>query len=413
VIWLWFVTPFLGRMSDFQAGWTPANPVELAPYVTAGIAGIPLLANLRCLSNRRTLPFVCALAAILYGLILGLTYLPLFNVLRALLNWIVPVIFGLFVYENRQLYPEFREVIEKSFLYGLLVTGAYGIYQFFVLPDWDRLWMLNVQIGAFGGVDAMKTRAFSTMNDPAIFAAVMASGLLLLLNLKGKLRLLSAACGFCGLILTLTRASWLSLGAGCIYLMFRLGMRARLRLALAAFTCIVCLVGIAQIPGVNQIVEDRIATLTQPGEDISFESRIEGHEQALRALAQEPWGEGVGSPDTLHTTTGNDAFIGPHDSTMLEFLYSLGWVGTLIYVFGLFKLGVQLLRVRCSDPFVVSAHAILIGFLAQCMLNTVMLGILGFMVWTFASMCLAAQDCPEPVEEAVERQAQQAGYAAA
>ena len=134
VFWLWFVTPFLSRMADFQAGWTPASPVELAPYVTAGIAGVPLLADLRCLGSRRTLPFTCALSAVLYGLALGLVYLPLFNVLRALLNWLVPVVFGLFIYENRHLYPEFRRVIERSFLYGVLTIGAYGIYQFFCSP---------------------------------------------------------------------------------------------------------------------------------------------------------------------------------------------------------------------------------------------------------------------------------------
>jgi O-antigen ligase/polysaccharide polymerase Wzy-like membrane protein len=414
VFWLWFLTPFLGRMANFQAGWTSLSSVELAPYITAGIAGIPLLANLRCLANRRTLPYACALVAILYGSILGLTYLPLFNVLRALLNWLVPVIFGLFIYENWQLYPEFRRVIEKTFLYGVLVTGAYGIYQFFVLPDWDRLWMLNVQLNSFGDIDQMKTRAFSTMNAPAIFAAVMACGLLMLLNLKGKLRLLSAACGFCGLVLTLSRASWLSLAAGCFYLILRLDMRARFRLGLAVVACMAVLIGIAQLPDVNQIVRDRLATFTQPGQDVSFDARIEGHEQAMRVLAQEPWGEGIGSTDTLHGTEGDDAFIGPHDSTLLEFLYSLGWVGTLIYLVGLGKLGMQLFRARRSDPFIVSSNAILIGLLAQCLLNSVMLGVLGFMVWTFASMSLAAQHCPEPVEEAVRGGArQEAGYAAA
>ena len=186
VFWLWFFTPFLGRMADYQGGWTPASAVELAPYITAASAGLPLMASLRNLGNRRALPYVCGLVATLYGLILGLANLPMFDVLRALLNWIVPVIFGLFIYEYRELYPEFRRVIERSFLMGVLLTGVYGIYQFFALPDWDRMWMLNVQLNSFGAVDAMKVRVFSTMNAPAIFAAVTTCGLLLLFNLKGK-----------------------------------------------------------------------------------------------------------------------------------------------------------------------------------------------------------------------------------
>ncbi len=414
VLWLWFVTPFLSRMADFQAGWTPASPVELAPYITAGIACIPLLANLRSLGSRRTLPFTCALSAILYGLALGLAYLPLFNVLRALLNWLVPVVFGLFIYQNRQLYPEFRRVIEKSFLYGVLIIGAYGIYQFFVLPDWDRLWMLNVELNSFGEIDQMKARAFSTMNAPAIFAATVACGLMLLFNMKGKLRLLAAACGFGGLLLTLSRASWLSLAAGGVYLMFRLGMRERIRMAFGSLACVAFLVAMAQVPGVNEIILGRMGTFTQPGQDVSFSARVEGHERAMRHLAGEPFGEGIGSTDTLHNTEGDDAIIGPHDSTLLELLYSLGWIGTFVYLLGLGSLGVQLFRVGRTDPFALSAQAILIGFLAQCLLNSVLLGVLGFMVWTFAAMNLAAADYSEPVKASMEYEAQpETGYAAA
>lgn len=404
VFWLWFVTPFLGRMADFQGGWTPASAVELAPYLAASLTGVWLLANLRCLTNRKALPYMCALVAIAYGTIFGLTYLPLFNVLRALLNWFVPIVFGLFIYENRQHYAAFRRVIEKSFLYGLLLLGSYGIYQFFFLPDWDRMWMLNVQMNSFGEVDPMKARAFSTMNAPAIFAAAMACGLLVLFNLKGKLRLLASACGFVGLVLTLSRASWLSFVVGCLYLALRLGMRARMRMALASVACIGLLIGFAQIPGIKDLVEERVASFTQPGQDISFSSRVEGHEQALRVLAQEPWGEGVGSTDTLHNTEGDDSIIGPHDSTLLEFLYSLGWIGTFIYVLGLGTLGVQLLRTGGRDPFVLSAHAILIGFLAQALLNSIFLGVLGFMVWTFASMSLAATECAETATAPQERE---------
>ena len=80
---------------------------------------------------------------------------------------------------------------------------------------------------------------------------------------------------------------------------------------------------------------------------------------------------------------------------VLEFLYSLGWIGSLMYGMGLGSLDFQLMRTGHSDPFVISAKSILIGFAAQCFLNSVMIGVLGFMVWTFASMSLAAADCLE------------------
>lgn len=400
VCWLWFLTPFLGRMADFQGGWTPASPVELAPYITAGLAGFPLLASLRSLGGRKTLPFVSAIIAISYGLILGLVTLPLFDVLRSLLNWLVPVLFGLFVYQNRAEYPAFKRAIERSFLVGTLLTGAYAIYQFFVLPDWDRLWMLNVQLNSFGSVEAKKIRVFSTMNAPAIYAAVTVCGLLLLFNLKGKWRLLSAACGFVGLMLTASRASWLSLAAGGIFLMICTGMRQRLRLAIAVFACGVFLIGIAQVPVVHDLLLQRLESFSDPTQDVSFSARVEGHEKAFRQLLQEPYGEGLGSTDAKHNTEGDDDIIGPHDSTVLEFLYSLGWVGTLVYFIGLGSLIFHVMRADGSDPFVTSGKAILVGFAAQCLLNSVMIGILGFMVWTFSSMCLAAADQAEQVSNA-------------
>jgi len=395
VCWLWFLTPFLRRMADFQSGWEATSAVLLAPYLVTGISAITLITSLKYLGDRRSLSFVCAFLGIFYGTTIGLVRFPLVSVLQALLNWAVPVIFGFFVYRYRELYPEFRKVIEKSFLYGVLLTGVYGVYQFFNLPDWDRLWMLNVQMNSFGTAEALKVRVFSTMNAPAIFAAVTACGVLLLFNTKGRLRLLSAACGFLALILTMSRASWLSLVAGFIYLAFQMEMRQRLKLAMVAAACIVLLVVSTQIPAVGDLVTQRIQTFSDPSNDVSYDARIEGHEQAFEVIKQEPFGEGLGSTDTEHGTEGDDDAIGPHDSTLLEFLYSLGWIGSLIYATGLGTLGVQLMRKRETDSFVLSSKAIIIGFVAQCLLNSVMLGVLGFMIWTFASMGLAQMDCVE------------------
>jgi hypothetical protein len=395
VCWLWFVTPFLGRMSALQAGSSATNSVLLAPYLAAGISVVTLFTSLESLGQRKSLPYICAFASILYGVIIGLVRYPLFDVFRALLNWIVPVVFGFFVYQHCERYQEFRGVIERSFIYGILVTGAYGVYQFFTLPDWDKLWMLNVQLNSFGAVEAQEIRVFSTMNAPAIFAAVSASGLLLLFCSKGKLRLLSAVCGFLALILTMSRASWLSLIAGFVFLATKLEMRQRVRLSIAAVACVLILLASLQIPVIENVVAKRIRTFSDPSQDVSYAARIEGHEAAFRQISQEPFGEGIGSTDAVHNTEGDDDFIGPHDSTVLEFLYSLGWIGTLIYGFGLGMLGVRIIRADRSDSFILASQAIVIGFLAQCLLNSVMLGVLGFMVWVFASMALAQIELSE------------------
>jgi O-Antigen ligase len=404
VFWLWFLTPFLRRMADFQGGWSTTSAVLLAPYVTAGLSGFTLLTSIGNFWDRKYLPYVCSFVAVAYGLIIGVVHYPVFNVLQALLNWLVPIIFGMFIFENRRYYGEFQHVIEKSFLYAVLVTGAYGIYQFFVLPDWDKTWMLNVQMNSFGTIEAMKIRVFSTMNAPTIFGAVMACGILVLFNARGKLRLLSAAVGFVGLMLTMSRSSWLSLAGGAAFLLIRMEMRQRARLAVAFFACIVFFAGLTFVPVVHELVWERIQTFADPSHDVSFSARIEGHESALRQIAQEPFGEGLGSTDTEHGTEGDDDIIGPHDSTPLEFLYSLGWIGSLIYALGLGSLGFQIWRKGTKDRFALTANAILVGFVAECLLNSVMLGILGFMVWTFGSMSLAENAATEFAVDAPEHE---------
>jgi O-antigen ligase len=199
----------------------------------------------------------------------------------------------------------------------------------------------------------------------------------------------------------MSRASWLSLIAGFAFLATKLEMKQRVRLAIGAVACVLFLLASLQIPVIQNAVSKRIQTFSDPSQDVSYAARIDGHAAAFRQISQEPFGEGVGSTDSAHNTEGDDDFIGPHDSTILEFLYSLGWIGTLLYAVGLGMLGVRMLPAGRSDPFILASQAIVIGFLAQCLLNSVMLGVLGFMVWTFASMTLAKTELAE--QEALKR----------
>ena len=380
-----------------------------------GISGLPLLASLGSLGNRKTLPYVCALVAILYGLILGLVRLPLFDVMRALLNWLVPVrLRPLHLSEPRASIWNSERAIERSFLFGTLLTGAYGIYQFFTLPDWDRMWMLNVQLNSFGAVEAMKVRVFSTMNAPAIYAAITVCGLLLLFNMQGQV-----APAFSGM-----RVPWADADGEPGFLVeFGSGRNLfddafRDASTCAPRCCGLCLRGFPGGPhpgsGRSRFAPAADAILLRPQSGRKL-LRARGWTRAgIHQIAQEPFGEGVGSTDAKHNTEGDDDIIGPHDSTILEFLYSLGWIGTLVYAMGLGSLAFQVIKVGRRDPFVDSAKAILVGFAAQCLLNSVMIGVLGFMVWTFASMSLAAADFRSAAEDSeVREKTSEARYAAA
>jgi hypothetical protein len=64
----------------------------------------------------------------------------------------------------------------------------------------------------------------------------------------------------------------------------------------------------------------------------------------------------------------------------------------------------QSMRAGKSDPFALSAKAIVIGLVAQCLLNSIFLGVLGFMIWTFASMSVAQMDLAEQSADEPEQQ---------
>jgi hypothetical protein len=393
VFWLWFVSPFLRRVVDYRTGFVPTNPLLLASFLATAVSGYVLVTRMRLLGRPAALPFTCALAAIFFGTVVGLTRYPAMAVAQAVLNWIVPVLFAFFLYAERDSYGEYQVVIERSLLYGTLVVGAYGVYQFFFLPAWDKQWMIDLDARTFGVPEALQIRVFSTLNAPATCAAYMMAGLLMLFALKGRLRMIAAPVAFLSFILTSSRSSWIGILFGIGYLTMQLPNKARLRVVAGILACVIFLFIAAQLPVVDDMVSARMQSFTDPKKDVSYNERVGGHIIAFQKLLSEPMGEGMGSVDTDHATTGGDASIGPHDSTVLESLYALGFPGSILYLIGIIAGALRMLsrsNQRTREPFAISMRAIAVAFFIQALLNSIFVGVFGFMVWTAIGMALAA-----------------------
>jgi hypothetical protein len=406
---LWYFSPFLRRIVDYRAGFVPTNPLLLASFLATAVSGYVLLSRIRMLSQPAALPFTCALAATLFGTIVGLARYPALAVFQATLNWLVPLLFAFFLYAERHRYRDYQSAIERSILYGTLAAGAYGVYQFFFLPAWDRQWMIDLDARTFGVPEALQIRVFSTLNAPATCAAYLMAGMLLLFALKGRLRILAASLAFLSFALTSSRSSWVGMVLGVGYLTMQLPNRARVRVLAGVLACVVLLMAATQLPVVDHILADRLQSFTDPKKDVSYNERVDGHVRAFANLLDEPLGEGMGSVDIDHATTGGDASIGPHDSTVLESLYALGLPGSLLYALGF---GIALARMAAArpgaqtaaaDPFAISMRAIVIGFAAQLALNSIFVGVFGFMVWTALAMTLASTDLPEELKPTAQR----------
>ncbi len=414
-LWLWFLTPWLRRMIDWRTSYTEQSLMLSAPYVAAAISGVVLLRHGRSLARPGGVPFACALAGILFGTLYGLTRFSLFEVARGLVNWLAPVLFGFFLYEERRRYAEYRDAFVKSLVWGTLVMSLYGLVQFFVLPDWDVTWMKGLVYTTFGSAEPREVRVFSTMNAPAVLAFYLTAGMLVCLTLlvdgNTKRKWLPAVTAPLALIclgLTLSRSLWLALVVSLIYLAATMPGRLRFRIVGISLVALAIAAAGSQAPGIRDILAERLKTFTSGTQDVSASARIQGHEDALGNLAVEPMGEGMGSTDVDHATDGSDDSLGPHDSTLLEFLYSLGGPGTLIYAIGMGYAGTRIYLARgpkpaaVGEPFGFAMRATLVGLFAQCLLTSIAVGPEGFVTWTCLAFALAGS---EPVLRAATAEA--------
>ncbi len=94
-------------------------------------------------------------------------------------GWMVPLCFALWVFHEREHAGEILESLRANFLWGVLLMGMYGVYQFFFLAPWNAFWMENSSLTSIGVPERMGMRVFSTMNTPQPFSDYLAFGLLL------------------------------------------------------------------------------------------------------------------------------------------------------------------------------------------------------------------------------------------
>src|SRR5262249_6678937 len=137
----------------------------------------------------------------------------------------------------------------------------------------------------------------------------------------------------------------------------------------------------------------RLQSMTQPKDDTSLTERVKGYGKYLGEAFLDPLGKGIGVMDRVYAVAADDETIGPHDSAILELLLSLGVPGALFYGIGLIALLLSLGRraeIR-RDVFANTAWATALGMFAQLVFGSVMIGVMGVMLWGFSSLVIAAR----------------------
>lgn len=376
--WIWFTAPLVRRLADYQGRFTEPSPILLAPFLVTLITLFSLWRYFPRANSHGQLPFVFAATSVFYGYLLGLIQVSPIKATVELLEWSAPVLMGFYLYIHWQDYPTYRRNIQRIFVWGVLITGLYGIFQFLVAPAWDCFWLINADMNSIGRPEPLEIRVWSTMNAPGPFASFMMAGLLLLFLNKGPLKLPAMVVGYLAFLLTLVRSSWGAWFLGLLILASSMNLKFQVRIIVTALVISLMVVPLVTVEPFAGAIQKRFETFSNLEEDGSGEARKEMYSTQLAPALTRVVGKGVGSPG--------------FDSGFINTLLSLGWLGTLFYMGGLFMLLFSLFwgDRRYNDPFINVCRAIVFPLFVALLFGSFMLGIPGVILWGFSGLGMAA-----------------------
>ena len=396
VWWLWFLAPFLRRVTDYYAGaYQAPNLILLAPYLVGGLSLFTLLRHRSRLLNRDYFPFVLVLAGLAYGYAIGILNHGVFAASYGLLQWIIPALFGFYVAVCWRDYPALRRCIQRTFLWGVALIGAYAVVQFFLMPPWDSFWMQNTpwRDGSLGSPKPFRVRPFSTLNSFYASATVIMAGLLLLFSQPTRKHLLAAVPGYAGFLVSIVRAAW---GGWLIALMLMaVWIKGRMRTRLFGTLVLGALVilPLLSVPEIAHQVSNRFATFQNLETDVSLSVRLRQYQDATVRVLTNPIGNGIGL----------NAY--QWDNGLLVIPHQLGWPGLFLFATGLVLLVRLVLRSRrrTQDAFAAISAAIFMATLAMLAFNNMFPDASGATLWCFAGLTIAGyHHARESEEEEVE-----------
>jgi hypothetical protein len=379
--WIWFATGFIRRLADYRSGYTEPSPLLLAPYLVTALTLFTVLRYLPKANREGGLPFILALTGVLYGFLIGLINHPPFEAARGFLDWLTPLTFGFHLLVNWQNFPRYYQNIQRTFVWGILVMGIYGIAQYVLAPEWDRLWLINSGMTSSGGTPVpFGMRVFSTMNSVEPFSAVMAAGLLLLFNRPGVLNLFASGAGYLAFLLSLARSAWIGWLAGLLTLGSSLKAKNQMRLAVTISAIALIVIPLTTLEPFSTTINTRVQTLSNVQEDGSYIERA-----GFFSIA---------SDQAFTNLLGNGINNQSYDSALLGSFLNLGWIGTVLYFSGMLLFVLKLFQNSDDSSSLVAgtARAVVVSCLIRIPVNgTSILGVGGLLLWSFLALNVASQ----------------------
>lgn len=381
---LFVLAPFVRRLVDVQIGYDTSGVMLLGPLAAMAMPGIALL-DLFDHPERysRLVPLGIVAACVTYATLLTMFQGDWMNAASGSVKWIVPLVYAAALARKGDP-AACLQGATQVFVVILPLIGAYGIWQYVGLPDWDRYWMQYAPILSVGQPRPFELRVFSTMNSPGSFASFTAVGLLLVgyLRRDWPLMLVLQLPAILGLLLSLYRTAWIALFLGIVFCVFFAATRRRSSGILIAMAVVLTTAAVATPFG--DVIGDRIATLMDGSQDGSARERLQEYVTLWNLPDSSFFGAGFGTVDV--GVAGSVAVDGMIISCWLTMGIVVGMVCLAALMWAIWQQMGVAFRFSSSEAVVLGALGA--SALPQIPLGGLATGEFGFLFWSFAIMAI-------------------------
>lgn len=388
VWWMFFVTSLVRRLIDHRSGYVTPGPWGFAADLVAGISLITVFRCLPTAHRKGGLPYIFAFSAIGYAFCIGFYQNPLNALVNGTLSWLCPIAFSFYIFQQWRDYPRIKNIILKTFLWGVLLMGIYGVIQYVFAPPWEQFYLNNGGGSSFGKPEPFGIRVFSSVGSPQEFASIMLTGLIFIFcETTNPVSYVASGFGYISFILTMARAVWLSAAISIPLFLLSLKPRYQIRMIIVA-VIIFAIVATALLSWepVYEKFYERFESFLDVESDISLNARREGYQQIWRAAIQQFLGQGIGSSISKFGVA-----LGANDGSLFPLIFTFGWLGLIFYSGGFLMLLQKLFQIpdARSDIFIGACRMAVLCVLVQAGFNSVFGGGSGTILWSGLALGLA------------------------
>jgi hypothetical protein len=379
------------RLIDQQAGFDPSNPALLTPYLCCLLTVTAFFDYWARRQPRSLGPFLIIMACIAYGTALAMLDGRIRSSLVDVLKWSVGPLFAVYLLHNRDRAPQIRAVLEPCLIVAAAAMALYGVAQFANPPAWDATWMRGVaELGfdSIGRPEPYQLRAFSTMNSPGAFGAILSAGMVIALKRRLPVCLLAILPMLAGLALCQYRSLWAATLLAIVMVALAPGAGVRRANIAALFVAALALASTALSPEIRHAVVQRANSLTELEGDYSLGKRLDQYREFFRH-DNLVIGEGLainGASRRLDNRQGGEI-----DGAIIEVYRAMGVLVGTAFMLSIAVLIASLFRnAAVAGSHIYYDRAIVLSLFVQFPIGTVNIGELGFCGWTFMGFGLAA-----------------------